>query len=239
VTPPQSIKAALSLFTVFEKISEVQPIGVSELARLTGLDKSRVQRILLTLSEADWIVPAAGKTRRWQVGSKPVSIVRRAGRLQLLERALVEMAALRDEFDETVFLAAPQQGRMVVLDSASTSTPLRIQFNAGDSFAAHSASAVAILAALPRDEPNGLLAPTTDADITRRTALARKTGVAELNSGEFISLAAAIVDEFGSPFATLTLAGPAQRMSAIRRKTIAMALLAAARRAAGDHRVVL
>src|SRR5580700_6344545 len=106
----QSIDAALHALVVFEKIAQLQPIGVSELARATDMDKSRVQRILLTLNDANWIMPAPGPRRRWQVASRPLNILRRAGRLYLLERAAAQMTSLRDQLAETVFLSAPQGG---------------------------------------------------------------------------------------------------------------------------------
>jgi IclR family transcriptional regulator, acetate operon repressor len=236
VSRVQSIDAALHALAVFERVAQMQPVGVSELARATELDKSRVQRILLTLHEANWIMPAPGPRRRWQVNSHPLNVLRRAGRLHLLERAVVEMTYLRDSLEETVFLSAPQNGRMVVLDVAKSTTPLRIEFNPSDSFSAQSSSAVAILAALPPDSDPYLLEGQTDRKLARRVAEAKASGYATLEASDFVAFSAAIPDETGFPFASLTVAAPTFRVTKVKRTAIVKALLvAAARCAASDE----
>ena len=231
----QSIDAALHAFVVFEKIAQLQPIGVSELARATDMDKSRVQRILLTLNEANWIMPAPGPRRRWQVASRPLNILRRAGRLYLLERAAAQMTSLRDQLAETVFLSAPQGGRMVVLDAAKGMTPLRIEFDAGDSFSPQSASAVSILAALPPGADPHMLEGQSDAGLKQRVDEARTRKYASLQTGDFVAFATAIPDETGFPFASLTVAAPAFRVTRAKRTEIVSSLLdAVARCTVGD-----
>jgi IclR family acetate operon transcriptional repressor len=232
VTRVQSIDAALHTLLVFEKVAELQPVGVSELARAADIDKSRVQRILLTLNDANWIMPAPGPRRRWQVASRPLNILRRAGRLYLLERAVAQMSYLRDLLGETVFLSAPQGGRMVVLDAAKSTTPLRIEFNPGDSFSPQSASAVSILAALPEGSDPYLLEGQSDLDIKERVADARARHYAILDSGDFVAFAAAVPDETGFPFASLTVAAPTFRVTRAKRAEIVSSLTAAVSRCA-------
>ena len=45
---------------VLDAVAEHQPIGVGALARLLTMDKSAVQRILVSLQRAGWICPAGG-----------------------------------------------------------------------------------------------------------------------------------------------------------------------------------
>lgn len=232
MTRVQSIDAALHTLVVFEKLAQLQPVGVSELARAVDMDKSRVQRILLTLNDANWIMPAPGPRRRWQIASRPLNILRRAGRLYLLERAVAQMTYLRDLLSETVFLSAPQGGRMVVLDTAKSTTPLRIEFNPGDSFSPQSASAVAFLAALPEGSDPYLLEGQSDAGLEQRVAEARARHYAILDSGDFVAFSAAIPDETGLPFASLTVAAPTFRVTRAKRGEIIAGLLAAVGRCA-------
>jgi IclR family transcriptional regulator, acetate operon repressor len=226
----QSIDSAFNALTVFERVVQEQPVGVSELARLTSLDKSRVQRILLTLYAANWITPAPGHPRKWQVNMRPLNLLRRAGRLQLLERAVTEMARLRDELGETVFLSAPQEDHMTVLEEAVSDNPVRLEFNPGDSIPARSAAGISIMAALPEGLDGNPFDEDIDEELTSRFMDVRAKGYATVDSEEFVSFAAALLDENDYPFASLTVAIPVFRLTRARRAEVAASLLAAARR---------
>jgi IclR family acetate operon transcriptional repressor len=227
----QSIDSAFNALTVFERVVQEQPVGVSELARLTSLDKSRVQRILLTLYAANWITPAPGYPRKWQVNMRPLNLLRRAGRLQLLERAVTEMARLRDELGETVFLSAPQEDHMTVLEAAVSDNPVRLEFNPGDSIPARSAAGISIMAALPEGLGGNPFDEDIDEELTSRFMDVHAKGYATADSEEFVSFATALLDENGYPFASLTVAIPVFRLTRARRAEVAGSLLAAAGRA--------
>lgn len=230
----QSIEAARHAIALFEQVAQMQPVGVSELARATELDKSRVQRILLTLHDANWITPAAGPRRRWQVSSHPLNVLRRAGRLDLLERAVVEMTYLRDEIQETAYLSAPQSGRMLVLDVAKSTSQVRIDFNPNDTFSPHSSAAVAILAALPSDSDPYSLGSQPNNELAGRVNEAKANGYAVLDAQEYTAFSTSIPDETGFPFAALTVAAPSFRLTRAKRSEIIAALKAASERCAAS-----
>jgi IclR family acetate operon transcriptional repressor len=230
VTRVQSIDSALHALTVFERVVQEQPIGVSELARLTNLDKSRVQRILLTLHAASWITPAPGYPRKWQVNMRPLNLLRRAGRLQLLDRAVTEMDRLRDELGETVFLSAPQENHMTVLETATSASPVRLEFNPGDSISSRSAAAISVAAALPMGESGTAADEESGEELAKLLTDARTKGYARVDSTDFVSFACALLDENDYPFASLTVAVPIFRLTRTRRAEVVSGLLAAAKR---------
>ena len=51
---------------VFEAVAEHQPVGVAALSRMLGIDKSAVQRALVTLAEQGWIQARDDPTTRWE-----------------------------------------------------------------------------------------------------------------------------------------------------------------------------
>ncbi len=230
MTGVQSIDSAFHTLAVFERVIQEQPIGVSELARLTDLDKSRVQRILLTLYAGGWITPAPGLPRKWQVNMRPLNLMRRAGRLQLLERAVAEMTRLRDQLGETVFLSAPQENHMTILEAATSAAPVRLEFNPGDSISARSAAAVSITAALPEGDGGVPSDEDTDEELAKLLSEARAKGYATVDSSEFVSFACALLDESDYPFASLTVAVPVFRLTRAKRSEVVGALRAAAKR---------
>lgn len=207
------VRSAANVLVVIEAIATDQPVGVSQLARTTGLDKSLVQRLLTTLHDSGWIMPASGTPRRWQLSSKPLSLLRMTRPIHLLELASAEMLRLREELNETVIIAAPQAGKMVIVDLARTETPLRVEAHPQFAFSPTSASAVAFLAALPAEQEADFLELREDVDFRERVAIARQRGYATLESEESVVLASAMRDESNFPFATLAIVAPRFRLA--------------------------
>ena len=224
----RQVRAVSNALVVIEAIAVEQPVGVGQLARSTGLDKSLVQRLLVTLHDGGWIVPASGTPRRWQISSKPLSLLRSTHPLHLLELASNEMARLRNELNETVILAAPQRGRMVVIDIARSRTALRIDINEAFAFSRTSAAAVAYLAALPPEQEADFLELNEAQELADQVAAARRLGYAMLDTEDLLNVACAIVDEKDFPFATLSLTVPLFRVGPGDRERLAEKLVASA-----------
>ena len=226
----RQVRAVANALLVIEAIAVEQPVGVGQLARSTGLDKSLVQRLLVTLHEGGWINPASGTPRQWQLSSKPLSLLRSTHSLHLLELASAEMARLRDELNETVILAAPQRGRIVIIDIARSRTALRIEINEAFAFSRTSAAAVAYLAALPPDREADFLEINENVDLSAQVSAARALGYAILETDGIVNIASALVDENQFPFATLSLTVPAFRIEDDERERLAKRLVESARR---------
>lgn len=207
------VKAASNALIVFEAVADEQPVGVSQLARSTGLDKSQVQRMLTTLYEAGWIMPTLGSPRRWQISSKPVTLVRSTRPLHLIELATTEMIRLRDATNETTILTALQAHEMVIIDIARSNTALRVQLEVGDAFRSVSGSAIALLAALPPESNLNFLRASEELEVRDRIAKAQELGYATHETEEWIVFASAMLDESAFPFAVLGLVAPKFRVS--------------------------
>src|SRR5262245_60272422 len=100
------VAAVLSTFRVLEEVAQLQPVGVSELARSTGMPKSTVQRCLLTLQYVGWLRMVDPTRAKWGVTTKPLGIgLRAAGEEGLREAAQPFLDELRTVTSETVHLA--------------------------------------------------------------------------------------------------------------------------------------
>ena len=65
----KEIRSVRNACALVETVAEHQPLGVSELARLTGIEKSAAHRLAVTLHRAGWFDLAA----RWHA-ERPESI---------------------------------------------------------------------------------------------------------------------------------------------------------------------
>jgi IclR family acetate operon transcriptional repressor len=218
----------LNTLRVLEEVAARQPAGVAELARVTGIPKSSVQRALRTLQTAGWIRPAGGGITRWAVTTKALYVGRNAaGDLSLRDVAVPVMEDLRRRIDETVHLAIPEGDRVVLIERLETSKPVRIVLALGTSLPLHaSAQGKAVLAAGPAAMVEQLLAgglpQHTDTTITDPAELRaelekiRERGYST-NGGEWRSdvsaVAAAVVDDTGRPVASISINVPTSRMA--------------------------
>lgn len=233
----------LNALRALEEVAERQPIGVAELARAMDLPKSSVQRALVTLHTAGWIRPASGTTTRWMVTTKALHVGRHAtGELPLRDIAVPVMEELRRRTDETVHLAVPEGGKIVLIERLETSKPVRIILPLGQNLPVHaSANGKAVLAASPVETVERLIAEGlsrfTDASITDperlRAELAeiRARGYAT-NSGEWrtdvSAVASAVIGANGAPVASISVNVPTSRLTEASRAAFGAAVHEAA-----------
>ncbi|MGC0418724.1 IclR family transcriptional regulator [Embleya sp. AB8] len=220
------MKNVLNALAVLEEVAARQPIGVAELARAMDLPKSSVQRALLTLHEAGWLRPTGGAPTRWAITTKALHVGRHAtGELGLRDVAVPVMEELRRQTDETVHLAVPEGGNVVLIERLETSQPVRIILPLGQILPVHaSANGKALLAASPAEVVERRIADglasytgTTIIDPARlRAELARirELGYAT-NGGEWradvSAVAAAVLGESGLPVASVSINVPTSR----------------------------
>jgi IclR family transcriptional regulator, acetate operon repressor len=205
----KTIQSVQNALVVLEALAAAQPIGVSALARAVDLDKTAVQRILLTLGEAGWIRQL--DNGEWTITSKPLQVGTHftSGLRELAHPHLVQ---LQRETDETVLLFAREGNTMVVLDSVDSSQVLRmtvpvgmvVPIRQGGAFDAFLADAER--AALPRVTPM----PTAAALDTVR---ASGYFVIDEMYPNAIAAGAPVFDRRDTPIATITIVAPKARVS--------------------------
>jgi IclR family acetate operon transcriptional repressor len=226
----QSVRNGCALV---EAIAAQQPIGVSELARVTGIDKSAVHRLAVTLHDAGWLDRA--DDGRWRVAGELGRLVRAAAADTLVASTRRRLEQLRDDTGETVMLVAIEQAKLIVLDVADSPHNLRITAPIGSELPLlHSSASRVIAAHLPAEELSVLRRALPGLDDDRSLATVRRRGWA-INDREIVEDArvagAAVLSREGYPLAALIVCAPASRVSLTRLNEMgALAATAAARR---------
>lgn len=212
------LRSASRVLAILEAVAEHQPIGVGALARLLDDDKSAVQRALMTLADDGWIRQAPGVPTRWELTTRIHVVANMAqGYTDLRNRARITLDALRDETGESIILAVPDVGRLVVIDVLESPQLVRTAPYVGMVIpGSTSAAGRAVLARMTKSEQSAFLgeAPT-------KTTLAEVDRVRErgwsLNDGDIVagatSVGAAIVDQDLRPIAAIVISAPAVRMA--------------------------
>jgi IclR family acetate operon transcriptional repressor len=217
----------LRTLAVCEAVSELQPIGVRELARAIEQPRSSVQRALETLHAAGWLVRT--DDGRWSLSLRPAVIGGRAGAAgALVALARPTMEQLRQVSDESVRLWVPDGDRIQLVAHMDSRQPVRSVLQPGGSTMAVHATAAgkAILAFLPPSEVDVLLArplasltphTITDPDELRtQLTTIRARGWAQTSheaTPDVGAVAAPILDPTGRPLAAIALALPMHRLT--------------------------
>lgn len=199
----------------------------SAVAERLGLPVNSTLRLLTTL-EVNGYVERDPDSLKYRLTRKFASLALNGVREQsLLEASLPLMRDLRDATGETVLLSIIEQGTGVVLEQIQSLHIFRFVCNPGAFHAIHAAApAKAIVATLPKQDRERLLAgyafkKFTAATITTRKAfeseLARgmKQGYWEDHAEEFDGIccvAAPIFNRSGFPIAAVTVTGPSSRV---------------------------
>jgi IclR family acetate operon transcriptional repressor len=213
VKPLQTLARALA---AIDAIADLQPVGLSALARALEEDKSALQRVLVTLHAAGWIRPVAGELTRWEPTAHPAVIGTKAqSRSGLLDRARAAMDQLREHTGESVVLAVPDAGQIITLDVAESHHLVRAAPPRGMVLPDGGAAALAIFARLPLDEVRAYGGAVDDAAFVEELARTRERGWS-LNAGAVsaaaTSIGAAVVDPAGRPVAALVVSAPTERL---------------------------
>jgi DNA-binding IclR family transcriptional regulator len=228
--PVKSMQSAVRVLAAFEAVAEHQPVGVSELARVLGDDKSALQRALVTLADAGWIESVDGRGA-WQVTPRVLAVVQRRAGLRDRARALV--VSLRDRTGETVALNVPENGQVVVLDVADSPHMVRTAAEVGRPIPVATAAAQAILAFLGPEDLERYLGAAPDPVLLARLAEVRQRGWA-IHAGEVAAgvraVGAPVRDAYGQVIASISISGPVDRMPGDRIKECGEMVLAAVQR---------
>ncbi|MBV7697521.1 IclR family transcriptional regulator [Streptomyces sp. TRM70350] len=221
------MKSVTRSLRILEAVAQHQPVTVGELTKLFGLPKSTVQRTLVTLNEAGWLRANRRDTTRWEIGARVLAV--RPAALQgssLFAAAREPMIRLRDAVNETIHLSVPDALHgMVVVDRVDCDHAVRTFHAIGDTSPLHAtATGHAILAHLPKSEVDELVAGglegygeetiTDPAELRAELRRVRDRGYA-VNHNHFrpgvCAIAAPVLDEDGTPLATVAVSMPASR----------------------------
>ncbi len=220
----RSVERALAVLCA---VAESRPsIGVSELARRTGLPKSTVHLNLRTLRHAGFVDQELGSDQ-YVLGVQAMLLGVRAGEQSVITAALAPgMQDLAARSNEAVSLGVRSDRSVVFVKRFETSHVLRTNIREGSSMPLHaSASGKCLLAAMSQAEllelyPDAQLPDQASGTIRERTALfeelevVRARGYAH-NHDEFVDgvSGVAVPVRFGSKVvAAVSLAGPTSRL---------------------------
>ncbi|MFJ8467205.1 IclR family transcriptional regulator [Streptomyces swartbergensis] len=226
------MKSVTRSLRILEAVAQHQPVTVGELTKLFGLPKSTVQRTLVTLAEAGWLRANRKDTTRWEIGARVLAV--RPAALQgssLFAAAREPMVRLRDAVNETIHLSVPDALQcMVVVDRVDCSHAVRTFHTVGDTSPLHAtATGRAVLAHLPKQDVEEFIAQglerysdatPTDPDELRAELDRIRTDGYAVNRNQFrpdvCAIAAPVLDEEGTPLATVAISMPDSRYDANR-----------------------
>lgn len=216
----KEVRSVRNACVLVEAVARRQPLGVSELARLTGIEKSAAHRLAVTLHRAGWLDRTGDG--RWQIAAALGRFSRRAAIVAFTTAMRPRMEALRDRTGETVMLVVLDNARLIVQEVVESRHALRISAAVGSELPLLRSSAIrAIAAHLPREELAALRRAHPDLDADSALATVRRRGCAtndrEIHEGARV-VGAPILAIDGSPLGALIVCGPTSRITAARMK---------------------
>lgn len=210
------------ILAVLDAVARGQPVGVSELARSLGENKSMVQRMLVTLAEEGWIRPERTGTTKWRMTQRIRLLADLAcpeNDLKVLAREAMEK--LRDDTGETASLVVRDAGRFIVVDVAESEALLRVAPKIGQEVPGPvSASSLAMLPHLALPDQIAVLGTEPSAALLEQFEAIRRDGYAVLESelgGGTVSIAAPISMADDGMAGVLVLSAPVGRLPASHR----------------------
>jgi DNA-binding IclR family transcriptional regulator len=200
--------------------------SITEIATQLRLPKNSVFRIVRTLAASGYL-DEHGKS--WRLSPKILSLGYTAVQsANLIGACMNEMRALRDEINETIFVGALSEGKVVILEELPSFQLVKFTVEIGHRVPIHaSAPGKAILAHLPPAEQKDLLAHIAFTRFNDRTIpvmkamqeeieKVRRLGYA-LDLGEEVSeiwcAASPVLDYRAYPIASIWLSGPEFRVA--------------------------
>jgi len=212
---------------IMEHLSARQEGGsITEIATELSLPKNSVFRIVRTLAARGYLDE---HSKSWRLSPKILSLGYTAVQnTHLIAACMDEMRALRDDINETIFVGALSEGKVVILEELPSFQLVKFTVEIGHKVPIHaSAPGKAILAHLPPAEQKDLLAHIAFTRFNDRTIPGMKAMQAEiekvlrqgyaLDRGEEVAeiwcVASPVLDYRAHPIASMWLSGPEFRLS--------------------------
>ncbi|HZU05722.1 MAG TPA: IclR family transcriptional regulator [Chloroflexota bacterium] len=217
----RSVEKALAILDCFTLATP--KLGVSEIARRVGLDKSSVHRLLHTMARAG-VVSQDPRTKRYRLGFKLLELahIARAG-LDLVSVALPLMEALRERINETISLWVRDGDQRICIAQVEGTRELRMHLMPGKHYPLPGGAAGKVLLSGLKPEERHTLLALLEMPASKRKALEEslqqvyERGFA-VSHGEMVdgsvAVAAPVRDASGHTIAALSVAGPAHRFDA-------------------------
>ncbi|QEN85378.1 IclR family transcriptional regulator [Labrys sp. KNU-23] len=219
-----TIGKALSLLDTVSRLEE--EAGLTDIARLCGLDKATTRRFLVELTRHGF-VEQDPMTRKYRIGAAPVRLARiREARYPFLCIALPHIKALAEASAETVHLSEFSGGQLATIHVEDSPRAHRVIVDVGGSLPFHAtASGLAFLAFRPATEIAAALASPlerftehTITDPARIGELLGETRIRGFSIGHqgfevgVVSVAAPIRSPSGEPIGCIAVAAPTMRV---------------------------
>lgn len=229
-----TVAKALSLLDYF---SEAEPeIGLSELARRSGIDKATVHRMLVVMCDQG-LLEQRGSARLYRLGAGVLRLARvRETAFPVTSVYQHSLDAISSELGETAHASLISGRALATIGVSESNRGSRVSLVAGEILPMHStASGLAILAFSKPELVARILGETLIAKTSRtltdpsvlnvRLQEIRLTGFAEAdqtNEDDVYGIAVPVFDRDGAPTGALAVATPAHRMTnELRRQAIA------------------
>ena len=224
-----------------------RPLTAPEVARLCGMSRPTVYRLLTTLLSRGYVVNV--ENAHYQLGSKILSLGRGVlDAFDLPELGKPYLQQLSELSNETAYLSILEDTEILYLGKVESAHSVRLHSAVGSRMPLHcSAMGKAILAFLPPDEQSALIdrlsltrftaqTLTDKASLCRDLALTRARGFSIDNrEGDegVCCVGAPIFDHTGRPFAGVSISGPAYRLPLARLEELAAAVIEATQAISG------
>ncbi len=227
--PPRRIQVVDRALHALEELAEAPGgLGVSELGRRLGVDKSSAHRLLTTLL-AHGFVRQNPHSGRYQLGLRLAGLGAIAVRgVDLTDVARPHLERLRDQTGEAASLAVLSDGEVLFLAKAVSQGALTVNQGVGSRMPAHCSALGKVLLAWSEDEAvaraiaqRGLARHTprtiaSEEELRRHLARVQEQGWA-LDDEEFAiglrCLAAPVRDSSGTVVAAVGISGPTSRIT--------------------------
>lgn len=230
----QPVGTLVKAMEVLEALGEVAPIGVLELSRHLGMDKSAVSRILTTFKSRDYV--RVIEDGRYDLGLRLFELGQAMHeRMPIRNTVIPHINAIARETDETAFAVHISQGEIAFLYDCVSTQDIRLgeqsgmraspwEHPAGKAILAYLEEDAVLdeLSSARRKNQKGL--PTVS-DLRGELASIRKQGYAVQRDAEKCLVSVPVLSETHPVNVALTLGGPSFRFSQSRVKSLAKFLI--------------
>ena len=241
--PPQGAQAALRAVRLLKLFTnERSEMSLAEISRASGLNKTTTHRLLRAL-QSESLIDRNPATSAYSLGAGLMALgVQALASSDLRRRVRPVLRTLARETGETATLEVPFEDNMLILDEVAGSHVIGSAGNIGTHWPIHATSTGKAWLAFDEagiDRLGEQLKPLTGSTLTDRDALQtqlaeiRRRGYAvtvdEVEEG-YTAVATIIRGVLGDVQGALSIGGPTQRLTAVRRAELGTVLCRAAQR---------
>jgi IclR family transcriptional regulator, KDG regulon repressor len=237
------VKSVLHAVSVLDELhASPRPLGVSDLARRTGLSKGTVHRLLVTLGSRR-MVEQDPETARWRIGWRLYEFgAGLTGDSELARCARTSLDQLAEQTQETALLGVLADDEVLYLDKTDARGPVPMLTRPGRRSPLHASASGKVLLAFAGDDvvrrilERGLVqrTPRTVTDPDRLHAMLRRVREEDFakadgeNEVALSSISVPVHGPGGRVVGAMTLAGPSSRFGPARISRLTPRLRAAA-----------